>query len=449
MQVPGCFLTATRTVAPWTRKQMSSAVVSFRPRRRVQSLAPAEARERRARRRIGVVWGLLILNALTFYSGFPLVVPIPHRVGEVITQGALPLALLLALTVNRRVMVRPNVFLCLVSLLVLDALLTTLLPQHLGTLYRSFRLAEFVAVLWLLTPWWGRRDMLLLRCHLFWLSVLLGSALLGILVRPGKALAGGRLTDVFWPIPATEVAHYAAVATGLVVVLWFGRLLPGRVTLFVAIIAGGTLLLSHTRTALIAMLAGILVAGMSLFAASDRVRRFFGAAGVIVAIGAITVATVVTTWLARGEQAQELVSLTGRTDFWGLVVHLQRTRFQEIFGFGLSNASVDGLPIDSNWLAAYMEQGLFGVIVCAAMLLFLLVAAFFQPLGIKRALALFLITYSLVASFTQVGFADATTYLLEITLAASLLVPSSRGDGRHEGLAHSGPSHPRELLKCN
>ena len=33
-------------------------------------------------------------------------------------KGALPLALLVALTVNRRIVVRPNVFLCLVSLLV-------------------------------------------------------------------------------------------------------------------------------------------------------------------------------------------------------------------------------------------------------------------------------------------------------------------------------------------
>jgi hypothetical protein len=41
-----------------------------------------------------------------------------------------------------------------------------------------------------------------------------------------------------------------------------------------------------------------------------------------------------------------------------------------------------------------------------------------------RALALFLITYCLVTSFTEDGFTDATPYMLELTLAASLLVPS-------------------------
>jgi O-Antigen ligase len=182
-------------------------------------------------------------------------------------------------------------------------------------------------VLWLLTPWWGRRDMLLLRIHLRWLSVLLGSALLSLLVSPGNAMAGGRLTDVFWPIPATEIGHYGAVTIGLVVVLWFGGFLRGRVTVLVCVVAGALLLLSHTRTALIAMMAGILVAGLSLFTAKDRVRRFFAAAVAVVSVGAVTAASVVTTWLARGEQTQELTSLTGRTNFWGMVLQEPRNKF--------------------------------------------------------------------------------------------------------------------------
>jgi hypothetical protein len=98
------------------------------------------------------------------------------------------------------------------------------------------------------------------------------------------------------------------------------------------------------------------------------------------------------------------------------------------FGMGLSNKSFDGLPIDSNWFASYNDQGLFGVAVCAAILLFLLITAFFQPRGVQRALALFLTTYCLVASFTEVGFTDVSPYLLEVTLAASLLVvPSVAG----------------------
>jgi O-antigen ligase len=246
-------------------------------------------------------------------------------------------------------------------------------------------------------------------------------------VAPGSALGGGRLTGVLWGIPATEVGHYAAITFGLVVVLWLGGLLSGKATLIAVAAEGIVLILTHTRTALIAMVCGLLVAGLSLILARARVRRFFATAGVAVSIGVVMAAGVLTTWLARGQDAQQLTSLTGRRDFWTLVLNLPRTRFQEIFGFGLSNGSVNGLPIDSNWLLAYLQQGLFGVVLCAAMLLFVLVTAFFQPSGIRRALAFFLITYCLIASFTQVGFATPTTYLLELTLAASLLVPSTPG----------------------
>ncbi len=399
---------------------MNSSVVAFRTRRRAFTLGPAEARERSIRRRIGLAWGLLVLNALTYYGS---VLHIPHAVGKVITQGALPAALLVALTVNRKVILRPNVFLCLVSLLVLEAVVTTLQPQHIGTVYRFFRLVEFVAVLWLLTPWWGRRDLLLVRAYLVSLSVALGTVILGLLVVPGKALSGGRLNGVLYDIPATEVAHYAAVTAGLMVVLWLGGMTSGKVALLAGIAGVALVVLSHTRTALVAMAASLLIAGLSLIITKARARKFFAAAGVIVSIGVITAAGVATTWLERGQSESQLASLTGRTDFWSLVLNMPRTRSQEIFGFGLSNGSINGFPIDSNWLVAYLEQGLIGVIVCAAMILFLLVTAFFQPSSTRRALALFLVTYCLIASFTQVGFANPTTYLLELTLAASLMVP--------------------------
>lgn len=386
----------------------------------IRTLEPAKDVQRAIRHRVGLAWGLLFLNALTFYGS---VLPIPSSVGKLITQGALPLMLITALTVNRRVVIRPNVFLSLVTLLVLEAFITTLQPQHIGTIYRTFRVAEFVIGLWLLTPWWGRRDLLLVRCYLVSLAVALGTVVLGLLVAPGSALSGGRLGGVLWGIPATEVGHYSAVLTGLVIVLWLGGMMRGKRTLIVSLAGILLLLLSHTRTALIAMAASLLVAGLSMIVVRARVRKFFVTAAIIVSVGVMTTAGLVTEWLARGQSAQQLSSLTGRTDFWSLVLNLPRTRFQEIFGFGLSNGSVNGLPIDSNWLVAYLEQGIFGVVVCVAILLFLLVAAFFQPPSTKRAIALFLITYSLIASFTQVGFANPTTYLLELTLAASLLVP--------------------------
>ena len=402
---------------------MSSAITALRPRRRAASPRPAEARERAIRRRVGVVWGLMVLNCLTYYGSL---LGVPSFAGKAITQGALPIALLLALSVNRRIIVRPNVFLCLVSLLVVGAILTAFLPQGLGTVYRTIRLAEFVTVLWLLTPWWGRRDMLLIHYHRIALWAIMGSVFLGVLVAPNYA-AGGRLSGVLWAIPPTEVAHYAAILLGLVLIPWLYGEMSGGYTLFTVAVAGISLLLTHTRTALVAVAAGIIVAGMSMIVARARVRRFFAIGGAVLSVAIITLSSFITTWLARGEASTQLTELTGRTKVWTVLLAFPRDKFQEILGFGLSNASFNGLPIDSNWLAAYQEQGLWGVVLCATILLFLLVTAYFQPRGVQRALALFLVTYCLVASFTEVGFTDASMYLLDIYLAASLLVPAARG----------------------
>jgi O-antigen/teichoic acid export membrane protein len=394
------------------------------PWRERMPAASSGVRERKIRRRVELAWGLLVLNAVGYTGAL---VHIPSAFGKGITQGAVPLALIVALSVNRKVVLRPNVFLFLVTLLAIEAFVPILQPTHLGTIYRVFRFAEFVAALWLLTPWWGRRDLLLVRCHLTSLTVVLASVGLGVLVAPNRALGSGRLSGVLWDIPPTQVAHYAAIITGVVVILWVCGRLRGRPTLLIVAVTGSVLILTHTRTALVAMTAGLLVAGLSLIAGNARVRKLFAAAGAVAAIAIMTLSSFIASYLARGEGTQELTDLTGRTVVWSALLNFPRDKFQEIFGFGLSNDSFNGLAIDSNWLASYQDQGLFGVVVCAALLTFLLVTAYFQPRGVQRALALFLITYCLVASFTEVGFTNVNPYLLELTLAASLLVPPAAG----------------------
>jgi hypothetical protein len=403
---------------------MNSSVAQLRPRRVAPLPTSGPASERLVRHRVGIVWGLLVLNALTYYGS---ALHIPHSVGKAITASALPAALIVALTVNRRLIIRPNVFLFLLSLLVVETIITSLQPQHIGTLYRTFRLGEYVFVLWLITPWWGRRDLLLVRYHLTALSVILGSVVLGLLVVPGHALAGKRLQGALWAIPPPQVAHYAAIMFGLVVLLWLSGHLRGRPTLVVVVVAGAMLLLTHTRTALSALIVGFLVAGLSLITVKVRARKFFAGAGAVVAITILTLSSLITAYLTRGQNTQQLHNLTGRTEVWGPLLALPRDQFQMIFGFGLSNDSspVNGLPIDSNWLSAYQEEGLIGVLVCAIILVFLLVAAYFQTNRVRRALAIFLVTYCLVASFTETAFLDVSMYLLDLTVAASLIVSSA------------------------
>jgi ABC-type multidrug transport system permease subunit len=131
---------------------------------------------------------------------------------------------------------------------------------------------------------------------------------------------------------------------------------------------------------------------------------------------------VITHWLARGQDSQQLTNLTGRATVWSLVENLPRNKFEVLFGFGLSNNSFNGLAIDSNWLATYNDQGLFGIALVATLLIFLFVLAYFRPRGVHRALALFLVTYCLVASYTETGLSQPSSYLLDMTLAASLLM---------------------------
>jgi O-antigen ligase len=376
------------------------------------------------------VWGLLTVNVLTYYSatwsGAPLVLPIPSILGRVITQGAMPAALLIALIVNRRLLVYPSFYLCILTLLCVIGFMDMVQAGHIGTIYRTFRFAGFVTTLWLLTPWWGRRDMLLVRVYLRTMAVVLGVVLLGLLLSPSAALAQGRLAGTLWPFPPTQVAHFAAVTTGLVVLLWLCGLLSGRLALFAAAIGTVIVLLTHTRTALVAMVAGILVGSLSLFRAKARVRKLFAAAGIVVSLGAITLSGVIATFLIRGESGQQLTSLTGRTDVWHAILAEPRNGFQELFGFGLSNLSFNGLSIDSNWIGSYLDLGLIGAILTGALLLFVLVNAYFRPLGPPRALALFLVVYCLVSSFTETGLSAPSLYMLDLTLAASLLVSASQ-----------------------
>ena len=373
-----------------------------------------------------IAWAALYVNVLTFLDGS--VLPIPGAVGQLITQGMLLAALVLALLANPGIVIRPNIFLTLLTIMAALALMVSIHNEFLfGSTYRAVRFILFVVVLWLLTPWWGRSDLPLLRAHLLCQRVILASVWLGAVLAPGAAFAAsGRLSGVLWPIPPPQVAHYAAVLFGCTVVLWFCAVVGGRGTALTLVAAGVTLVATHTRTAMLGVAIGLVVAGASLFLGHARVRR----TAAVVLLGALAAWTVlsplIVSWLARGQSAEDLTQLTGRTKVWGAVADQDRTMVQELFGTGLANKSFGGLAIDSNWVATYLELGRFGVAIVVAFLLVLLLAAATRPAGPRRAIALFLVVYCLVASFTETGLGDSSPYLLELTVAASLLARPPR-----------------------
>jgi hypothetical protein len=83
--------------------------------------------------------------------------------------------------------------------------------------------------------------------------------------------------------------------------------------------------------------------------------------------------------------------------------------------------------VDSSWVATYLDLGWFGIVLLVTYLGVLVAMAVTHRRGPRRAIALFLITYCVVSSVTETGLGDASAYLLDLVVAASLVVAPPRG----------------------
>lgn len=369
-----------------------------------------------------LIWGLLFLNTLPFI-GLPTAIPIPNQVGTAITQFALVAAFGLALILNPRVVIRPNVFLLMMTLLCVIAVMTSLHNEFLyGSVYRAVRYSLFVAVLWLLTPLWGRFDRPLLKAHTTILAIVLGSVIIGLLIAPGAALSfSGRLSGSLWPMAPTQVAHYSSVFVGILSINWLTGLVRGRWALALVAVSGGILMGTHTRTAVLALAVGLGVAVASLFLGYVRVRRVSMIAIVAGFVTAIGLAPLISAWFLRGQNASEAWELTGRTGVWQEILASPRGFMTTLAGSGMSNGSFNGRSIDSNWVATFVDHGLIGITIQTVAVLMLFIIAAARRRGPARAVALFLVVHFVVSSFTEVGLNAPTSRLLDLIVAASLL----------------------------
>jgi hypothetical protein len=372
-------------------------------------------------RLLGAVWALLVINTLGS-QGANTLIPIPRPVAQMVTMGAVVAAFVLALLLNPRVRLRPSAYLLLLTMLLVVSVVSSVrLESGFGALFRCFRYTMFVGTLWLLTQWWD--DWLaFVRTHVRALVVVLSTVAAGLVVSPGAAmpdLYGGRLVGAVWPLTPPQVGQYAAVVAGLVVLLWLGGHTTRTSALFIALPAVGLLLLSHTRTALLGLVGGLVVAIVSQLTTSARARKVFTRVAIFGGLTAVLAGAAIQTWFRRGQE--DLTELTGRDKVWDALLAAPRTLSERFFGVGLTNKSFDGLPIDSSWLAVYHEQGYLGLALVAAFLLTLLGVAALRPPSITRAIALFLVVYCVIASYTEAGLGDASPYLLNLTVAAVLL----------------------------
>jgi O-antigen ligase len=106
---------------------------------------------------------------------------------------------------------------------------------------------------------------------------------------------------------------------------------------------------------------------------------------------------------------------------WTNLLAQRRTPEQRVFGHGLSDKSFDGRPIDDAWLAVYHEQGYLGLAIFIGIFVVLLFAVISARPSPGRTVAAFLVSYLAVVSYTEVGFGDASPYLLLAVLTAALV----------------------------
>ncbi len=372
---------------------------------------------------VGLVWALLVVNTLGSL-GVETIVPTPDPVLQMITMGSLGIAFMLALLLNPRLQVRPNAFLLLLTLLLVVSIVSSAyLQSGIGALVRCARLAVLIATLWLLMRWWDD-SLVFVRHHLRVICAVLASVVVGLVVAPGLALPDsfdGRITGVLWPLTATQIGDYAAVVAGLVFVLWLARSASGWSTLGIALPAIALLLMSHTRTATVALIAGLAVAGLTLTLSSAHARRSLAMTVLLAGLIAAAFPAALLAWFRRGQGEDALQELTGRQRVWDSLLAAERSPRELLFGVGLTDKSFGGLPIDSSWLTVYHEQGLVGVAIVGMLMAGLIFAAMIRPPSPARACAVFLIVYCLVASYTQTGLGDASSYFLHVAVAAALL----------------------------
>ncbi|MFE7327985.1 O-antigen ligase domain-containing protein [Streptomyces sp. NPDC057565] len=383
----------------------------------------AEPRPAATPRIVGIVWGLLILNTLGS-AGADTIIPLPRSLIQMVTMGALVAAFTLALALNLRLHIRASAFVFLLTLLLVPSVISSAyLESGFGALFRCTRLALFIGTLWLLSRWWDG-SLTFVRHHIRMYFAVLGSVAAGLVVSPGAAmpeLYGGRLVGALWPLTPPQIGQYAAVITGLTVLLVLGRR-TDRASAAVVIVPSLVLLaLTHTRTATLGLFIGLALAIGSLIPTSAAARRFFTWAVVCATVAAVGFASALQAWFLRGQSKENFSNLTGRAKVWDALLAAPRSTSEKLFGVGLGDKSFGGLPIDNSWLAVYNEQGLIGVTLVAAIIIVLGSVALLRPPSLQRACAIFLISYCAIASYTEAGLGDASPYLLHLALAASLL----------------------------
>ena len=390
------------------------------PRR---ALAPStdESLSRFERRRLVTIWLLVFVSSLPL-SDDTRAIFVPVRIEQAATAGALGLAFLLALMLNRRLRFRDTGFLVAYALLPIVSIVPVLLMRAgLGSMFRTGRFFLALLTLALTSPWWRSGRWVLLDAHLKALRWCVVAAWLFLPV--GWAFnTEGRLWGNFPALAAPQLGQFAAVMAGIYLLLALSEDHRPKRPWFWVVAGVVTLLLTQTRTALAALVVGVAL-GIAVLVGSQRRTRMF----VAVMIAALPfLALMLTPWVndywQRGQSEELQGTLTGRTVAWEKVGEFPRDMLTEAFGIGLTDKSIEGLPIDNGYLAVYHEQGRVGLVMVGviALVLFTRIVARRGP---PSAIGIFVLGYTAVSSYTETGIGDMSSYVMHLVAAAVVLTP--------------------------
>lgn len=279
------------------------------------------------------------------------------------------------------------------------------------------------------------------------------SVLAGVVLAPGLAWQGGgvsqsgRLVGAFLPMMAPRVGEIGAVLAGLAVILWTQRKI-GLLVLVPAVAAGSSLIVfSHTRTAALALVLGLLVAfGTTL--ASPAGRRGLGLVAGALALTLPFLPKIID-WILRDQNPEQIQKLSGRTTVWDFILSQPYDLRLFWIGHGIGDkkillrrgeGDINVMPIDNSWLDSYWETGVVGTALTALAVLAALVYALKTPGRAARACSGFLMIYVMVASVNESGLCDFSSMTLLVIIAV-LISAADRANKRDR--ADGGPPRSR------
>lgn len=311
-----------------------------------------------------------------------------------------------------------------------------------GSLFRAGRFLLTLVLLIQLLSVFAHDRYIPLRGHLAVMKIVVASSLVSLAA--GKGFDNeGRLITQLPALTAPGLAQWTALFSVLLVFLMLQQAIPRRSGLAWLAASMACLLLSHSRTPLIAGGAGFVAGVLAMFVSSERARRLVSWTLFCVPVAALLFGPAVQAWFLRGQDPDMLNTLTGRTKAWAKVYAFPRDVYSQLFGVGLTDKSIEGLSIDSGYLSIYHEQGRIGVVVIVLIFVLYLARILTRRPSMPRAIATFLVVYVLIASYTETGIGDMSSYVLHLMLAmVMVLMPMAARPSAPAGADVPGPDAP-------